>query len=195
MSGYIREKLGLYPEAAIVGAGRGLLALPLEHPLDVIKTRAQAAPEIRSTWEIAKKAYQSGGIRGFYSGAIPNGTRLAIKQMYRYPMMLSIPQFFKKTIPVDFQKRHHDIEPIVTALSIASFETFIISPLERCKVFLMTNDAKNKQLREFFQRNQGHLRVELFRGIRAVYVKQIASWASFLVSDNMLFPRDNFKIS
>lgn len=183
MSVYFQERFGKYFEASLLGAGRGLIALPLEHPLDVIKTRSQATLEIKSVWEITRRIYASGGMRGFYSGAIPNGARLAVKQMYRYPMMLAFPSFFKESLPAEFQRTHPDVVPITTALSIASFETFFVCPLERCKVFLMTSDTKEKLLREFFRLNKGHLRIELFRGIGAVYARQISSWASFLVSD------------
>lgn len=177
------EKLGKYIEASLIGAGRGLIALPLEHPLDTIKTKSQATPEIKSSWEVASKIYQTAGIRGFYAGAVPNGIRLAIKQMYRYPMMLAFPKVFKENFPTNFQKRHPDAVPLSTALSIATFETYIICPLERCKVVLMTSDAKGHPLRDFFRSHQGHLRSALFRGITTVYVRQIVAWGSFLLAD------------
>lgn len=182
MSTYIQERYGKYVEASLVGAGRGLIALPIEHPLDTVKTRCQAFPNM-SAWKVTKTIQEVDGIRGFYKGAVPNGVRLAVKQVYRYPMMLAFPNFFRETIPKDLQKNNPDMVPIFTALSIASFETFIVTPLERCKVVLMTSEVKRHALRDFFRLSQGHLRSELFRGVRAVYIRQIATWASFLVSD------------
>jgi hypothetical protein len=131
---------------------------------------------------VTRRVYEIGGIKGFYAGAIPNGARLAIKQMYRYPMMARFPNDFKRLLSEDFKQKYPDAVPTATALTSASFETFIICPLERLKVFLMTNDQKGKTLREFFYVNKDQLHTELFRGVGAVYGRQIASWASFLVA-------------
>jgi solute carrier family 25 carnitine/acylcarnitine transporter 20/29 len=182
MFDYIQERFGKYIEASLVGAARGLLALPIEHPLDVVKTTAQAHPEITSSLELARKVYAREGIRGFYKGALPNGARLALKQSYRYPMMLSFPKLYEGFFPVAFQEALPDAVPTATAISISTFESWIICPFERGKVVLMTSEGK-KLLRQFFARNQGHLRQELFRGVLAVYARQLASWGSFLVTD------------
>lgn len=183
MTSYIQEHYGKYAEASILGAARGLAGLPLEHPLDVVKTQSQASLTEKSSWQVAKKIYGSHGVRGFYSGAIPNSVRLAGKQSYRYPMMLSFPGFFKEHLPVKFQQKYTDAVPTATGLTIASFETFFVCPLERLKVFLITKSVKKNQLRQFYQTHKSQLCSELYRGIGAVYGRQISSWVSFLVSD------------
>jgi hypothetical protein len=183
MTFYIHEDYAKYVEASAVGAARGLMGLPLEHPLDVIKTQSQASLAEKSTWRVANRIYQAHGVMGFYSGAIPNGTRLAIKQAYRYPMMLSLPGFFQNQLPANVSSKYKDAIPTATGLTIASFETFFICPLERLKVFLITKEAKKNQLRQFFQMYKKQLPSELYRGIGAVYGRQISTWVSFLVSD------------
>lgn len=179
----IRDRFGKYAEASLLGAGRGLIALPIEHPLDTVKTRCQASLGIKSAFAITKEIYKTHGIRGFYAGAVPNGIRLAVKQMYRYPMMCAFPPFFRGVIPLETQRRNPDTVPVLTALTIASFETLFICPLERCKVVLMTSKIQGHPLKEFFHSIQGQLRSQLLRGIGAVYTRQIATWSSFLVSD------------
>lgn len=176
------NELDKYLEASLYGAGRGLIALPVEHPLDMVKTRSQAFPEQKS-WEITKKIFQNKGFLGFYTGAIPNGIRLAVKQMYRYPMMLSLPRFFEGILPSSFHKKYQDIIPFATAVTIATLESFIICPLERGKVFLMTYNKQSINISGFFTMYKGKIRKELFRGVGAVYTRQISTWASFLVSD------------
>ena len=129
----------------------GLFGLPIEHPFDVVKTRYQANPEEGSIRSVANKIYSTNGLKGFYSGAVPNAMRLAGKQMYRWPMMLGFPPFFKETLPKDFRTKYPSSIKIATGLTIASLETFVICPLERLKVYLMTNDVKSEKITFFFR--------------------------------------------
>ncbi|MBY0529617.1 MAG: MC/SLC25 family protein [Rhabdochlamydiaceae bacterium] len=185
MTSSIFERFEHYIQASLLGAGQGMMALALEHPLDVVKTTSQADPEIRSSWEVARKIYMREGLLGFYKGAIPNGARLALKQSYRYPMMLFFPKLYEEIIPAEVQKAIPDAEPTATAVSLATIETWISCPFERGKVYLMTSQEKNP-LRQFFILNKGRLQKELFRGITAVYARQLSSWGSFLIANNRL---------
>lgn len=171
-----------YVFASLAGAGRGFLGLVIEHPLDTIKTRRQADP-MNSTAKITKMIYQEGGIRGFYSGALPNGIRLIGKQTYRWPMMVALPLFFREALPPSIQKEYPSSVKISTGLTIASFETFLICPLERLKVHFMTSEQKGKKIRRFFADHTGNLSQELGRGLNAVYAKQTTIWVTFLVAD------------
>lgn len=44
----------------------------------------------------AQNIYKNYGIIGFYSGFIPNTVRVALKQFYRFPLMIFLPSFVKK---------------------------------------------------------------------------------------------------
>lgn len=171
-----------YFVAATVGAGRGLVSLPIEHPFDTIKTRVQATQKpIFSAVHIIIK---NEGVGGFYAGAIPNAIRLATKQVYRYPMMLALPPFFEGIIPRSMQEDHKTLPQIATGLTIAHFETGFICPWERLKTYLMTKeDVKGKKIRQFIQEHRGAMWSEVTRGLNAVYVRQMATWVSFLVAD------------
>lgn len=184
MSFFTNDGMRKYAEASLLGAGRGLFGLPIEHPFDTVKTRAQANLETRSIITTITNVYKESGVRGFYSGAIPNATRIAVKQMYRWPMMLGFPPFFKEVLPENIQKDYPSSVKTATGLTIASFETGIISPLERLKVYLMTCKAEQKKISQFFIQNKGKLLPELTRGLGAVYVRQMTSWVSFLVADD-----------
>ena len=89
-----RTSYDKYIEASTVGALRALVGLPIEHPFDTVKTICQA--EQIPAWKVAQQIWNKHGIRGYYSGAIPNGIRASGKQAYRYPMMMSFPFFFKR---------------------------------------------------------------------------------------------------
>ncbi len=180
----IRDYTNKYVEASIIGAGRGALGLPIEHPFDVVKTRMQASQESVSAIETIKKVYNANGWRGFYTGAVPNGIRMMSKQVYRWPLQMELLSQFQDRIPVSTQKRFPTSVEFATGLSIASIETGIICPLEHLKVVLITNEEdKRKKLRKFFAQHHGGTRNELYRAFSAAYFRQITSWVSFLVAN------------
>lgn len=172
-----------YVQAGLLGAGRGLLGLVFEHPFDTIKTRCQAHPEEPSVVKVATNIHKIHGFKGFYSGFIPNGVRLAGKQMYRWPMMLGFPPFFQQILPVSLQQQYPTSVKTATALAIANFETLIVCPLERLKVYLMTADHKGKGVFEFLKANKSSVIRALWQGTSAVWARQVTSWVSFLVAD------------
>ena len=145
MSSKSASKETLLVQSAFYGALRGLISLPLEHPFESVKTRAQNSVSFRSSIDAMSELYRLFGFRkGIYAGFGANSIRVTIKHFYRTPLMLYLPQQFEKTIP----KKWLDIYPsghkTAAGCAIAFIETFIICPLERIKVVLMT---KNKELR------------------------------------------------
>ncbi|OJX09504.1 MAG: hypothetical protein BGO77_06230 [Caedibacter sp. 37-49] len=172
-----------YLEVSFSGALRGLIPLPIEHPFDFMKTRMQANLGAKSAFNMVQEIYQQDGLKGFYAGVIPNGTRLMIKHAYRWPMMLAFPNFFDKFLPEETKTEYPSLKKFLTGGTIASFETLIICPLERLQVWLMTTYRDEKTLGNFYQQNRGNLKKELYRGLNASYPKQLVTWISFLVAD------------
>ncbi|CAF1083440.1 unnamed protein product [Rotaria sordida] len=140
--------------SAGVGVSRTIGGLPLEHPLDTIRTRWQANPtQSRNALQVTREIYMSKGFLGFYSGAIPNTTRRAVKQMYRWPMMLFFPNFYRDhVLSTRIQQNYPRLPKVLTGLSIANFEILVINPLERLKVWLMTSPTRLSLLEFFRQR-------------------------------------------
>jgi solute carrier family 25 carnitine/acylcarnitine transporter 20/29 len=171
-----------YFEASWQGAARGLAGLPVEHPFDTVKTKCQAEGGTKSAMEITKELWKK-GVPSFYSGAVPNGLRVAGKQIYRYPMMLDLPPRFKRTFPDSVMTQYPTLPKAATGLTIAAFEVGLLTPLERMKVHLMTSLRKGHTIRKFFADNRGHLGKEMTRGLNAMFVRQMATWVSFLVAD------------
>jgi hypothetical protein len=174
--------------SAAIGASRTIGGLPLEHPLDTIRTRWQANPaRSGNALEVAREIYKSKGFLGFYSGAIPNTTRRAVKQTYRWPMMLFFPNFYRNHVLSDrIQQRYPRLPKILTGLSIANFEILVINPLERLKVWLMTSPNRISLLEFFRQRvNYRDITRELYRGTSAVFYRQNVSWVTFLYADEL----------
>jgi hypothetical protein len=173
-----------YMDASIYGAMRGLAGLPIEHPFDACKTFWQANPGYESSLKVVQAVYQRGGIKGFYSGAIPNSIRLAGKQIYRWPMMLAFPPFFKSILPEKTAEHFPSAPKICTGFAIANFEVFLITPLERFKVWYITQNPNEKKIRFLFsaEKSTGAAAI-CFKGLNAVWARQVISWVSFLAAD------------
>jgi len=163
-------------EVSSLGAVCGLASLPLEHPLDTVKTTWQADPsKYKNTLQVASSIYNKYGIRGFYAGILPNATRMAIKQSYRWPLMIALPDFYSKVLHL---KHNTSVNKIVTGGTIACLETFVVCPLERLKVYIMTS-PHHQVSKLFSSHTQSYLMTELFRGLNATFVRQMVSWISF----------------
>lgn len=180
------QKFGV---AAFSGAFQGVLGLIVEHPFDMVKTRQQAYPH-HTFRRIVSDVSKNEGIRGFYSGFVPNSGRVIIKQLYRWPAMLLLPPYFAKTIPESWQKEYSSLPKVATGLTIATFESYVTTPLERLKVYLMTSEGSNKSIRKFLDITQEHRFTEFFRGSNAMFPRQLISWVTFLVSDEKLKNRE-----
>jgi len=172
--------------SAIVGVSRTLGGLPIEHPLDTIRTRWQANPTASSSSiAVAREIYANKGLLGFYSGALPNTTRRAVKQLYRWPMMLFFPNFYREyVLPKHIQQKYPRLPKILTGLLIANFEITVINPLERLKVWLMTSPHRMSIL-EFFKQSKNNITSELYRGTSVVFWRQNISWITFLYMDEL----------
>lgn len=153
-----------------------VLSLCFEHPFDVMKTWWQAYPRLSSMRMVAGKIYVLKGFYGFYSGFFPNMVRILSKQIYRYPLMILLPVFYKN-IAGDFW-----FISVLCALTIAFFEILVITPLEHLKVrFILM----------FYKQN---LTCGLYQGAPIVAIRQIVSWLSFLCAQDFFsyaFPHAN----
>jgi hypothetical protein len=141
-------KLEFYFKASVLGAIRGGACLILEHPLDSIKTQWQDKTYFKSTNELVTHIYREKGIMGFYRGFIPNLVRVMSKNFYRWPLMIFFPRFYDKNLPSLLRQKFTGITKILTGLSIANIEIFIMTPLDRIKIFLMTTEINSKKIIE-----------------------------------------------
>ena len=77
-------------------------------------------------------------------------TRCLLKNSYRYPLMVGLPNFYKSYIPDSIQE-NKSLLKLMTSCSIALVESIITCPIERLKVFFMTQSIENKvTYKQFF---------------------------------------------
>merc|ERR1719378_208857 len=100
-------------------------------------------------------------------------------------MMAVIPPFYGRFLP---EKLQPTFKPGLTGLTVASFETFVLCPLERLKVWTITcaPGASRSAFNFFAKYSMSHCRTELFRGLHAQWARQVTSWVSYLVLESNL---------
>jgi hypothetical protein len=166
--------------AAIIGMMRGAVSLVFEHPLDVIKTYWQAHPGKSGVISVISEVRRLKGWRGFYSGALPNVMRVMLKQAYRYPLMIVLPVLFA------FMTSSVLVISIATGLSIAMIEVWMITPLERFKVWLMTYPRFCGGVRSFIKEVRHNVVHTIYKGVRVTLLRQVISWITFLMTHDQL---------
>ncbi|CDW73269.1 UNKNOWN [Stylonychia lemnae] len=178
------KQSSLYFWGAAAGMFRVAAGFPIEHPIDSIKTQWQAKPYLKNEFHIIKDIYQNKGIKGFYAGSLPNFTRVLIKNSYRYPLMVGMPNFYKNNLPRQIQD-NKSIQKLLTGSSIGLVEATLTCPIERIKVYFMTVE-KRLSYQQFFKIIKGNAFHELFRGFTPLFMRQSVSWMVFLQTDHLL---------
>ncbi len=67
---------------------------------------------------------------------MPNLTRVVLKNLYRYPLIIKVPNLIEMYVPL--AKRDRKVAKALTGVTISAVEAFILCPVERIKVFMMT---------------------------------------------------------
>lgn len=90
--------------------------------------------------ETTKMIYNQHGIAGFYKGYVPNTLRVIYKQLYRFPLMIYLPQLSAENIKLfKDENKNASAGKFISGVSLGLIDVFLVNPLERLKVWLMTN--------------------------------------------------------
>lgn len=166
-----------------IGIIRSVIAFPVEHPLDTVKTRWQSKPNLSHEVQVLRDLISDKGVRGLYAGSLPNLARNLVKNAYRFPLMVSLPAYFSQNLPERIRKNKF-LTTQLSSTTIAIIEAGILCPLERLKVLFMTQTQSEKiSYRAFLMNNRRSLFSELYRGYIALWVRQQISWTVFLQAD------------
>lgn len=171
--------------SSAVGTTQLLYTFGLGHPFDLLKTRMQANPAISSGILLSKEIYQSSGIRGFYTAGVPNFSRALLKEVYRHPARGFFKKAYSDLTPHDLDKNYPSLKNTATGLTMACTDTFILCPLERIKVWLMTNYEKKRKLLHLFDPSKTDLPLfsNLFRGLKVSFARNAITWTSYLIAE------------
>jgi len=131
---------------------------------------------MKNELQIVREIYGTKGIKGFYAGALPNYIRCLLKNSYKYPVMVGVPKALGKKINDD------KVRKFFTGLVIALIEASITCPLERTKVYFMTQRDSTSYSKFFKAINQDRFN-ELFRGFTPLFMRQFLSWTLLLQTD------------
>ncbi len=68
-------------------------------------------------------------------------SRCILKNTYRYPLMVGLPQFYNKNLPGQIRENKKLLK-LLTGASIGLVEATLTCPIERIKVYFMTTTDK-----------------------------------------------------
>jgi hypothetical protein len=100
--------------------------------------------------------------------------------------MIGMPNTIEKYVPL--ARKDRKVAKALTGLSIALVEAFILCPVERLKVYLMTNNVRGGSLFAKLKADSasGSLIRELYRGYLPLFTRQSVAWITFLTADQMM---------
>jgi hypothetical protein len=178
--------IGKIAESSYLGARQMIIVFLLGHPLDLAKTKSQSNPSKVYSVNILKQLVLTDGIRGCYRGGSMNFSRLVLKEAYRSPLRGFIKQFYESTLPARFNSQFPDAKNVFTGLTMAMTDTFVLCPLERIKVWIMTTEqGQSASLSRYFRPDNSTLKsfrfTDLFCGLSVSFYRSAISWVSFLV--------------
>lgn len=172
--------------SSLLGMGRVLVSLPLEHPFEVLRVTWQTNPHLKHELAVAKEIKKNKGGRGFYNGYSTNLAKQLSKSSYRYPLLSGLPRFYSNIFGSTYEKNKY-LMKFLTSLSLAVIEATIITPFERLQVFVMTSKNNSQNYGDFYKMlSQSKLRTEIFKGYTPYLTRQLVVWTSFLQADTFI---------
>ena len=175
--------------SSTIGGSQILLVFALTHPLDLMKTRMQADTQKLRGITYVKQIYHSNGLKGFYKAGIPNFVRAFSKEMYRSSLRGFFNSFYFGLLESsNLNKNYPDLKNLLTGITMSTIDTILCSPLERIKVWLMTNDNKKPSFSDYFYQKKSFSVPfkDLFRGLNVTFYRNAISWASFLIIEERI---------
>lgn len=167
-------------QSALISFPSVVLTFGVGHPFEVIQTRMQANPQIHSGLLLSKKIYQQTGIKGFYHGGFPNFVKMLLKASYRNPVRGAVSSKYSELFP----NMDKTTIALLTGLTMPIMDVIFV-PLERIKIWLITNPDSKGFFGFFKNRNQHGLPLhqDLFQGAKIAIANGMVKWSTYLVPE------------
>lgn len=178
-------------KSTYIGASQTVIIFALTHPLDLLKTKLQADLTKSNTnnTSLIRNIYRNDGLVGFYKAGLPNYARSLAKETYRSPLRGFFNKLYTDTLPSSFISSYPDSKNILTGLTMSFADTFISCPLERIKVWFMTNTQNRNLIYSFYSKSNSspiEFVKDLFRGLKVSFYRSTISWVSYLVIEERI---------
>lgn len=165
-------------ENSFFGLGRAFFVGIFNHPLEVIKTRQQIQEKASWAHQVAIEIFKQEGPKGFFRGFSSQFAKIALKQMWCWPLIIGIPNSLEKR-GVDSPLRE-----IGAGVTISTLDTALTTPFENGKLSkLLKIDNNGKKF--------SHLYAGGWSGIRYNWTKLTVVWCTFLTAQKLI--RENEK--
>lgn len=162
----------LYPLilSSALGTARAFVIQSLVFPLEVIKTQQQMPGNQERCYQVAGRLFRNEGIWSFYKGLRPQLAKTLIKHSICWPMITGFPPVLDR----------YRVQPLLQqcciGVGIASFDAFILTPLEKRKVQSIVGTQTPISFKSI------HSVLSHWRGMWLIWTKSFTGWSTFLVS-------------
>ena len=189
------QKIRFFAETVLLGVARGSLGLIFEYPFETIKTQWQNLYNVKTQREIINIIYREKGIIGFYRGFVPTLLKNSTKNVYRWPLMVYLPNFYtrklkdksfyKESMPKILTGNNRNILNSKKGFTLSIVDVFGKTPFERLSVFYITTKSNsNASFRYFYKTHyKNGIIYELFKGAEPNFWRSNISWFTFLYID------------
>ena len=154
----------------IAGTFGGSIGTIISHPFDTLRINLQVNPKL-SIFEITKNIYKSNGIRGFYKGLSPPLLGISLEKSIVFGTFYNL------------EKNPNCQNKIVNGFIAGFLSTIIVTPVERLKIALQTNQSiKNIKMNT------------LYSGWTTTIFRESPGYAIYFKTYEMLKPLKIFRL-
>lgn len=159
-----------------LGMMRSLCGFPFEHPLELIKTTAQANPHFTLS-QVIRSIVQERGLFGFSNTILASLPRRVLREAFRWPMLGYTHDVLVTRYPKVFT-REGTSSKVVTGICVALFECIVIHPLDQLIIYRVSQKVAYG---EFFRTRFSKSGVtSLYQGVSVNLLRQGLMWTTFM---------------
>lgn len=96
--------------------------------------------------------------------------------------MIKVPNLIEQYVPI--ARRDRKVAKALTGVTISAVEAFILCPVERVKVFMMTRSTQESVYSRLTSNH--NLVKELYKGYLPLFTRQTVAWVTFLSADQYM---------
>ncbi len=159
-----------------LGALRSIAGFPFEHPLELMKVTAQAAPML-SNRQVLASIVKERGILGFTNTVLTNFPQRVLRESVRWPVINYMHEQLITRFPKTLTKEGTGSK-VLTGLSVVTFDSLVILSIEQLIAYRVKEKARYTAF--FHSRFSQEGISSLYRGIQVNFLRQSVVWTSVM---------------
>jgi hypothetical protein len=163
-----------------LGALRSIAGFPFEHPLELMKIKAQADPK-HTSWQIMNGIVKERGVFGFSDTILTNFPRRILREAIRWPVIGYTHEQLIRKFPEKFTREGTNAK-VVTGISVALFDSLVVLPLEQLMAYRVKERERYATFFEKRFKREGMS--SLYRGVPVNLFRQGVVWTTVMTINN-----------